>query len=81
MSRSPNLVTIGSRRLPLYCLVCRGQLFDDREIKLNTSGMEFLDMGWANRSGTALICDNCTFVHTFADNVFELWDPDGGYPG
>ena len=20
---------------------------------------------WANRSGTALVCNNCTFVHTF----------------
>jgi len=56
-------------------------LFTDREIKLNTSGMEFLGMEWANRSGTALICDTCSFVHTFADSEFELWDPREGYPG
>jgi hypothetical protein len=66
--------------VPLHCLVCRGQLFSDREIKLNTSGMEFLGMEWANRSGTALICDRCSFVHTFAGGGFELWAPSDGYP-
>ena len=80
MSRSSSLVTLGPERVPLNCLVCRGQLFIDREIKLNTSGMEFLGMEWANRSGTALICDGCSFVHTFAGNAFELWDPHKGYP-
>jgi hypothetical protein len=78
MSRSLSLVTVGPQRAPLHCLVCRGQLFTDREIKLNTSGMEFLGMEWANRSGTALICDRCGFVHTFAGNEFELWDPSEG---
>ena len=38
-------------------------------------------MDWANRSGTALICDGCSSVHTFANKGFELWDPGGGYPG
>jgi hypothetical protein len=65
-------VTIGPDRAPLRCLVCQGQQFTDREIKLNTSGMELLGMEWANRSGSALICDLCSFVHTFADNQFEL---------
>jgi hypothetical protein len=78
MSRSPKLVTVGPQRVPLYCLVCRGQLFTAREIKLNTSGMEFLGMEWANRSGTGLICDTCGFVHTFASNEFELWEPSEG---
>jgi len=36
---------------------------------------------WANRSGTAFICDRCGFVHTFAGGEFELWAPDNGYPG
>ena len=80
MARSASLVTVGPQRAPLHCLACRGQLFGDREIKLNTSGMELLGIEWANRSGTALICDSCSFVHTFAGDGFELWDPSGGYP-
>jgi hypothetical protein len=43
--------------------------------------MEFFGLEWANRSGTALICDRCSFVHTFAGDGFEMWAPDGGYPG
>jgi hypothetical protein len=81
MSRSSSLVTVGPERAPLLCLACRGQLFSEREIKLNTSGMEFFGLEWANRSGTALICDRCSFVHTFAGEGFEMWAPDGGYPG
>jgi hypothetical protein len=81
MASSPSLVTLGPRRAPLQCLVCEGSLFADQEIKLNTSGMEFLGAEWADRSGTALICDRCGFVHTFAGSEFELWDPSGGYPG
>jgi hypothetical protein len=42
--------------------------------------MEFLGIEWANRSGTALICDRCSFVHTFAGGDFELWAPSDGYP-
>lgn len=80
MSRKSSLVTVGPERVPFHCLVCRGQLFSDQEIKLNTSGMELLDLGWANRSGTGLICDRCSFVHTFAGDGFELWKPSGGYP-
>ena len=79
MSRS-SLVTIGPDRAPLRCLVCQSQQFTDREIELNTSGMEFLGVERANHSGTALIRDLCCFVHTFADNQFELWDPRRGYP-
>jgi hypothetical protein len=78
VSRSPSLVTVGPDRAPLYCLVCQGQLFTRREIKLNTSGMEILGLDWANRSGTGLICDRCGFVHTFVGNEFELWDPGEG---
>ena len=37
-------------------------------------------MEWLARYGTALICDRCGFVHTFAGGAVELWDPDKGYP-
>ncbi|MBO0834012.1 MAG: hypothetical protein J2P28_00665 [Actinobacteria bacterium] len=41
MARS-SLATIGPDRVPLECLVCHGRLFIDREVMLNTGGMEFL---------------------------------------
>ena len=37
-------------------------------------------MEWRARYGTALICDRCSFVHTFAGGGIELWDPGKGCP-
>ncbi|GAA0961241.1 hypothetical protein GCM10009550_53530 [Actinocorallia libanotica] len=50
----------------LTCLVCRGQFFDRRRYKLNTTGMEFLDLAWANEDATCLVCVNCRHIHWFA---------------
>lgn len=78
MAGRESLVTIGDGQ-PFTCLVCEGDLFYDRQIKLNTTGLELLGIEWANRSATGLICCECGYVHTFAAEV-ALWDPDGGYP-
>lgn len=51
----------------LACLVCGGRDFTRREIKLNTTGLTFLDLDWANRSGEGAICRACGYVHTFLD--------------
>ena len=57
----------------LVCLVCGGRDFTRREIKLNTTGMTFMDLDWANRSGDGAICRACGFVHTFLDGDL-IWD-------
>ena len=53
----------------LACLVCGAEDFTYREIKLNTSGMSFMNLDWANKSGTGCICTACGFVHTFFGQV------------
>ncbi len=78
LSQQPNLVTVGRRAI--YCLICGGQLFFDREVKMNTTGMEFFNLGWANQSALALICARCGYVHEFMGNNVELWQADRGYP-
>jgi predicted nucleic-acid-binding Zn-ribbon protein len=80
MSRGPWLVTAGPAKRRFACLVCRGALFYDREIKLNTSGAEFFNMGWANESAVGLVCDQCGYLHTFVSGSVEFWEPNGGYP-
>ena len=60
-------VRVAGRRF--QCLVCAGTGFSYREIKLNTSGMSFMNLDWANKSGTGVICDACGYVHTFAKQV------------
>jgi hypothetical protein len=80
MSRGLSLVTFGQGRQPFACSVCQGTLFGVREIKLNTSGAEFFNMGWANASADGLVCEGCGYLHTFVSGSVELWKPDGGYP-
>lgn len=50
----------------LVCLVCRGEFFHRRRYKLNTTGMEFLDLAWANEDATCLVCVKCRHIHWFA---------------
>jgi len=72
------LVTVG--RNPFTCHVCQGRVFSDREVKLNTSGMELLGLGWANQSATGLVCHGCGYVHLFLSRILEMWKPGHGYP-
>jgi hypothetical protein len=76
--RQPVLVTVHNR--PLRCVVCGTGEFWDREVKLNSTGMELLDLGWANQSALGLLCANCGFVHQFVGDAVNLWKRDQGYP-
>jgi len=61
---------------PLRCSICGFDEFWDREIKLNSTGMELLDLGWANQSALGLICARCGFVHEFVGDAVALWKVD-----
>jgi len=78
MKHKAALATVN--RVPFVCQVCQGEYFFDREVKLNSTGMEFFDLGWANQSATGLICGDCGYVHLFVGKSVELWKAEGGYP-
>jgi predicted nucleic-acid-binding Zn-ribbon protein len=59
---------------PVRCLICGGEEFWDRSVQLNTSGLEFLGMEWANAAATGLICTECGYVHEFAGNAIQLYN-------
>ncbi|GAB2865811.1 hypothetical protein GCM10022221_77700 [Actinocorallia aurea] len=50
----------------LACVVCRYDHFHTRHYKLNTTGMEFMKLAWANMDATCLVCASCTHIHWFA---------------
>ncbi|MEV5576079.1 hypothetical protein AB0L06_39125 [Spirillospora sp. NPDC052269] len=50
----------------LSCPVCQNELFDRRYYKLNTSGMEFMDLAWANKNATCMVCSECCHILWFA---------------
>ncbi len=74
----PALATVLGR--PQACLVCGGTLFWTREVKLNTTGMELLNLAWANQSATGLVCAACGYVAEFLADTVELWESEAGYP-
>lgn len=51
---------------PIQCSHCGKATFRKGSAMLNTAGMTFLGLDWANRTATTLMCDNCGLIHWFA---------------
>ncbi len=47
------------------CSHCGGQDFEKSDAQLNTAGLTFLDLDWANRSATVLTCKGCGHLEWF----------------
>jgi predicted nucleic-acid-binding Zn-ribbon protein len=65
----------------LRCHVCQGNEFAQREIKMTTTGMTFMDLDWLNRSADGAICVRCGFVHTFMAEAHQWLHPSAVEPG
>ncbi|WP_370115670.1 hypothetical protein [Streptacidiphilus sp. MAP12-33] len=50
----------------IKCGFCQGDVFRDREVKLET-------MGWSNEFATALICWDCGQVQMFTNDSLQLF--------
>lgn len=74
MGPKPMRAAIGD--MWINCQVCKGDLFRDREVKLNSSGMELMNLAWANESATGLICWRCGYVHLFVNRELRLYRAD-----
>jgi len=59
----PGQYEAGGRRV--VCTHCGGKIFAEREASLNTTGATFVNLDWLNKSGTALICQNCGLIQWF----------------
>lgn len=51
---------------PVKCPHCGGEDFAAGTALLNTAGAEFLNLAWANRSATTLLCAECGNIQWFA---------------
>lgn len=49
------------------CPHCGGETFDERSALLNTAGLTFLDLDWANRQAVLLVCAACGRIQWFLD--------------
>ena len=65
----------------LACHACDGLVFAQREIKMTTTGMTFLDLDWLNKSGDGAVCIRCGYVHTFMADAHQWIRPEDVMPG
>jgi predicted nucleic-acid-binding Zn-ribbon protein len=56
----------------IVCPHCGGSTFDKSEAQLNTAGMSFLNLDWANRSATTLTCSTCSRIEWFLERPREI---------
>jgi predicted nucleic-acid-binding Zn-ribbon protein len=49
----------------LACVVCGGTHFFSREALLNTPGMTFLRLDWANATAHCRVCEDCGYIYWF----------------
>lgn len=52
---------------PVRCSHCGGSCFDEREGKINTTGMSFMGLDWANQSAKVLVCRECGHLEWFLE--------------
>ena len=57
----------------ITCQICEGDLFRVRNVLLNSSGMEFMRLAWADESATGLICWRCGYVHLFVNKDIKFY--------
>ncbi|HUS87177.1 MAG TPA: hypothetical protein VMW76_08055 [Bacteroidales bacterium] len=65
-SKDPEEYTIKGVRLT--CPVCSHSRFLTRETLMNTPGLTFLGLEWANRTAQNYICENCGYILWFMDD-------------
>ena len=49
----------------LVCPHCGGKRFEQAEAQLNTPGLTFLNLDWANRTATVFECVSCGRIEWF----------------
>lgn len=69
---SNGAVRVWVRNQQVVCPFCRFDQFWERQIKLNTAGMSFLGLDWANKSATGLICAQCGHIEMFMEPQIQF---------
>jgi len=57
---------------PVSCGHCRHDHFVEGRAQLNTAGMTFLNLDWANRSAATLTCTACGRIEWFLADPEEI---------
>ena len=52
--------------IQVRCTQCKGELFQEQEALLNTTGATLVNLDWLDKSGTALLCEGCGLIQWYA---------------
>lgn len=58
--------------IAVRCSHCDGEKFEIREALLNTAGMTFVRLDWANSPATVLVCANCSHLTWFLEEPEQI---------
>lgn len=56
----------------IQCVYCGNHHFEFGEAQLNTAGLTFLNLEWANESASILACKNCSHIMWFAKSAKKV---------
>ena len=56
----------------ITCPHCQNDQFDEGSALLNTAGMTFMNLDWANRSASILACKRCGQVQWFLQQPVKI---------
>lgn len=65
MAKAKEFKTVLINNHQLICQICGHDRFWHRETLMNTPGMTFFGIEWANKSADNYICESCGYVHWF----------------
>lgn len=54
------------------CIHCGGSHFELGDAQLNTAGLTFLNLDWANGSASLLSCKSCSYIMWFASEPKKI---------
>lgn len=60
----------------LECLICGGTHFTIGKSLLNTRGMAFLNLEWANSEAINYICEECGYILWFMETPNQYFEED-----
>lgn len=64
--------------IDIKCPHCLNYRFSRRDVLLNTPGMTFFSLEWANKTATVLTCTRCSSLQWFLDEP-EVSDRNNEY--
>ena len=67
MINGPHRYDIGEHRIK--CTQCDHQFFSEGKAQLNTSGLTFFNLDWANKTATTLACIKCGYLMWFVKKI------------